>query len=368
MFRPLLIAAALLAPFTVPNGALATVVETSAGRLQITEMISGLEEPWALAFLPDGGVLVSERDRARLNLWRDGRLVALTGVPAVRHGGQGGLLDVMVPRDFATSREVWLTYSLSFRGDGATAMGRGRLNAEGTALEGFQLLWSGTPAGGGRHFGARLAEAPDGTIWLGTGDRGTGPGGQQAQDPGSSIGKVMAFDRAGKPLPARPGWAPGVASLGHRNIQGAAFDANGQFWVIEHGARGGDELNRIEPGLNYGWPVIAYGVNYIGTRIGTGTHAPGMEQPVHYWDPSIAPSGLAIHPGDGLLPEWGGSLLLGSLKFDHIVRLDPARGFAEERIAAPETGRVRDVRIGPDGAVWFLSVTRGAAYRIAPVQ
>lgn len=366
MTRPLILAAWLVAVAAAPLGA--ATVTTSAGALQITEMIPGLEEPWALAFLPDGAVLVTERDRARLSLWQGGRLQALTGGPQVRGGGQGGLLDILVPRDFATSREIWLTYSVAARRGAATAIGRGRLNAAGTGLEGFTTVWTGDAATGGRHFGARLAEAPDGTIWLGTGDRGTGPEGQEAQDPASSIGKVLAFDRAGQPRPAPAGWAPGVVSLGHRNIQGAAFDGAGRFWVVEHGARGGDEVNPVAPGLNYGWPVIAYGVNYGGTRIGTGTHAEGMEQPAHYWDPSMAPSGLAVYPASGPLGTWAGSLLVGSLKFDHISRLDPARDFAEELITAPETQRVRDVRIAPDGAIWFLSVTRGAAYRMAPAR
>ncbi|HEX9856890.1 MAG TPA: PQQ-dependent sugar dehydrogenase, partial [Paracoccaceae bacterium] len=169
----------------------------------------------------------------------------------------------------------------------------------------------------------------------------------------------------GQPVSPTPaGTLPGLYSLGHRNPQGAALDAGGQLWVTEHGAEGGDELNRVERGRNYGWPVIAYGQHYGGGKIGIGTANPGMEQPVLYWDPSIAPSGLMIHSG-AMFPEWRGDFFTGSLKFNYIARLDPEANYAEERIAAPQTGRVRDVREGPDGAIWFLSVHEGAVFRLA---
>ena len=175
----------------------------------------------------------------------------------------------------------------------------------------------------------------------------------------------MAFSRDGRPKPAPEGWAAGLHSFGHRNIQGAVFDDKGAFWVVEHGAKGGDELNRVEAGRNYGWPVISYGVDYSGAKIGVGTEAPGLEQPVHYWDPSIAPSGLMSYQG-ALIPGWRGSLLTGSLKFGQIHRLDPSRGFAEEILKGAATARLRDLREGPDGAIWFLSVGQGALYRMAP--
>lgn len=364
MFRALVLALALTA-----DPALATVVQTSAGALRIDPVLTGLDEPWGVAFLPGGDVLVTERG-GRLVLGSAGKSAAVTGGPQVRAQGQGGLLDVLVPRDFATTREVWLSFSVGNRAGAATAIGKGRLSADNRQIEGFQTVWTGDAAPGGRHFGARLAQAPDGTIWLGTGDRGTGPDGMAAQDPAGSIGKVLAFRRDGTPLPpARAGWAPGVQSIGHRNIQGMVFDAGGRLWAAEHGARGGDEVNLIQPARNYGWPAISYGTDYDGSRIGSGTAAPGLEQPAHVWDPSMAPSGMAAGSGD-LMPTWRGSLFVGSLKFDHIARLDPARasgtGMAQEIIEAPETSRVRDVRIGPDGALWFLSVGNGALYRMAP--
>jgi aldose sugar dehydrogenase len=269
---------------------------------------------------------------------------------------------VMVPRDFDESGAVWLSFSEP-QGDGAgTAMGRTRLSDNG-ALIGFQTVFSAPVGGaGGRHFGSRLVEAPDGSIFLTVGERGTP---DLSQDPRRAEGKVLHFHADGTPFAATlTGGLPGLHSLGHRNPQGAALDADGQLWVVEHGAQGGDELNRISAGLNYGWPIIAYGKDYDDSKLGIGTSAPGLEQPVHYWDPSIAPSGLMIYNGP-MFPEWQGDVFTGSLKFDYIARLDPDTDYAEEPITAPQTGRVRDVRQGPDGSIWFLSVTDGAVYRIS---
>lgn len=347
---------------SLAGGASANTIDTSAGPMTVTPMASGLDEPWGLALLPGGEFLVTERD-GRLTLFPagGGQGRQLDGVPQVFASGQGGLLDVMVPRDFAQTRQVFLTYAAPLQGGAATAIGVGRLSDAGDSLEGFRTLYSGDPASGGRHFGARAVEGPDGTIYLTTGDRGAG---SPAQDPARAEGKVIALSRDGDPVQAVAGARPGVFSLGHRNIQGAAMDARGQLWVIEHGAMGGDELNLSRAGLNYGWPVISYGRDYDGSTIGEGTEKAGMEQPEHYWDPSIAPSGLAILSGAGV-PDWQGDFLTGSLKFDYIARLDADRNFAEEKIQSPETVRVRDVREAPDGAIWFLSVGNGAVYRMA---
>jgi aldose sugar dehydrogenase len=260
----------------------ARALDTSAGPVVITPMITGLTEPWGLAFLPDGAVLVTERD-GRLLFVRNGVAASVAGVPDVYAQGQGGLLDVMVPRDFATSREVWLSFALGSGGGAATAVGRGRLSADGRALEGFKTVFQGDPVRGGRHFGARLVEARDGTVFLTTGDRGTGPEGLQAQAPDRAEGKVIHLNRDGTPATTLPGHRPGVYSVGHRNAQGAVLARDGSLWLVEHGAQGGDEVNRIEKGRNYGWPLISYGVNYGGGKIGTGTARAGMEQPRHYW-------------------------------------------------------------------------------------
>lgn len=361
-FAALCLGLALSAP------AVAVAVETSAGPMAIRPVLTGLEDPWGLAFLPDGSFLVTER-AGRLLRATGGAAQPLAGVPEVAAEGQGGLLDVMVPADFPDTREVWLAFSAQADGGLATAAGRGRLSADGTRLEGFKVLFLGDGARGGRHFGARLVEMPDGAVMLTTGDRGTGPEGLSAQDPASSIGKLVRIGRDGSVAVLAEGWRPGVWSLGHRNVQGAALDLEGRLLTVEHGAQGGDELNAPEAGKNYGWPVITYGENYGGGRIGEGTEKAGMEQPLHFWDPSIAPSGLMIYSG-ALVPQWRGDIFFGSLNSGFLGRLDPDRagpgGMAEERIEAEQTGRVRDVVEGPDGAIWFLSVIDGAVYRMAP--
>jgi aldose sugar dehydrogenase len=344
-------------------------IETSAGYVSVSAMATGLDEPWALAFLPDGSFLITER-AGRLTLFppEGGRGQPVGGLPEVYAEGQGGLLDVMVPRDFATSREVWLSYAEPQGGGAGTAAGRGWLSEDGTRLDTFEPLFQSPEGGqGGRHFGSRLVEAADGTVFLTIGERGTGPDGMEAQDGTRAEGKVIHLARDGSPATLQDGLLPGVYSMGHRNPQGAALDAAGQLWVTEHGAQGGDELNRILPGRNYGWPVISYGRDYDDSPIGIGTEAPGMEQPVHYWDPSIAPSGLMIYQGS-LFPDWQGDIFTGSLKFGFLSRLDPETGYKEERIEGPETARTRDVREAPDGAIWFLSVGNGAAYRMVPAE
>lgn len=338
-----------------------------AQSLQITAVATGLDEPWAIGFLPGGEVLVTERDGRLLRLPVDGgAAMPVAGVPKVAASGQGGLLDVMVPRDFATTRRVWLSFAAPVAGGAGTAAGFGRLSDDGTMLEDFRAVMTPVGRSGGRHFGARLVEALDGTVFLTTGDRGDG---NLAQDLDGPEGKVLRFSANGAPLTAEAFAGqdvfPGLYSYGHRNIQGAALDADGRLLTAEHGARGGDEVNAPETGRNYGWPVITYGRDYSGLRIGEGTAKAGMEQPLFYWDPSIAPSGLMVYDG-ALFAEWQGQVFTGSLNSDLIVRLDPSKGFAEVRIATDETTRVRDIRQAPDGSIWFLSVYDGAIYRMAP--
>lgn len=344
----------------LPQGAAARV------GLRIETVASGLDTPWSLGFLPGGAQLVTERD-GRLVLLSGDTVAAVSGVPEVRAGGQGGLLDILVPRDFATSRRIWLSFAISVPGGAATALGHGRLSPDNRRLEGFQTLWRGTGSGGGRHFGGRLAEGPEGHIFLTVGDRGDDA---SAQDLGRAHGAILRFDAsgraaAGNPLAGTPGAAPEIWSWGHRNPQGLAFDAQGRLWSHEHGARGGDEVNLIRKGANYGWLVISYGRHYSGLKIGEGTAKPGMEQPAFYWDPSIAPSGFVICSGR-MFPDWRGQMLVGSLKFDMISRLSGAPLREVERIETPETARVRDLREAPDGAIWMLSEGNGAVYRITP--
>ncbi|SIN91483.1 PQQ-dependent sugar dehydrogenase [Vannielia litorea] len=337
--------------------------------VRMERIMAGLDEPWGLAFMPGGGFLVTERG-GDLTLVRNGKAQRVSGVPQVYDSGQGGLLDIMVPKDFATSREVFVSFAKAQGGGAGTALGRGRLSADGTALEGFEVIYEMDPgSSGGRHFGSRIVEGADGLIYLTIGERGDRPA---AQDLSRENGSVVRLARDGtvpkdNPFAGRAGAQPEIWSYGHRNPQGAALDGQGRLWVVEHGAQGGDELNLVRKGANYGWPVISYGRHYSGARIGEGTAKDGMEQPVRYWDPSIAPSGLMFYSGK-LWPEWKGQVFVGSLKFDMISRLSADGRTELERIETRETSRVRDVREAPDGTIWFLSVGEGAVYRMRPAQ
>lgn len=346
----------------------ASPIQTETGPMEILPVVEGLDIPWAFDFLPDGGILVTER-AGRLLLIRDGGSQVVEGTPEVVDSGQGGLLDVMVPRDFDTSREVFLTYSRKQGRGAGTAVFKARLSKDGTRLEEGETIFEiaeGTR--GGRHFGSRLVEAEDGHLFVTIGDRGDGP---KAQDLSMHNGSVLRITRNGAPAPGNPfvdkeGAQPEIWSYGHRNPQGAALDGTGQLWAVEHGARGGDEVNRVTAGTNYGWPVISYGVNYNGSKIGEGTRKDGMAQPVYFWDPSIAPSGMTFY--DGSVSDWSGNAFIGSLKFDYISRLSGDPLAEVERIQSDETLRVRDLDQGPDGALWFLSVGNGALYRIVPAS
>lgn len=345
-----------------PTGALAQAIK-------VQEVVQGLDEPWAMEFLPDGGFLVTERD-GKLWLYKTGNSAirrAVSGLPQVSNSGQGGLLDVMVPRDFERSRRIWLSYAAPVAGGAGTAAGFGTLSQDGRRLEGFRAVFYPVGRSNGRHFGSRLIEGTDGTVYLTTGDRGDAPLAQEVSGP---EGKVLAFDAQGNPqthadFANQAGVFSGLHSLGHRNIQGVAIDAQGRLLTVEHGARGGDEVNLVLGGRNYGWPIITYGVDYNGSTIGDGQAKPGLEQPLKYWDPSIAPSGLMVYSGK-LFSGWKGHIFTGSLNSDLISRLDPAQDYRETRIQTPETGRVRDVTEAPDGSIWFLSVIDGAIYRISP--
>lgn len=346
----------------VPHAA--NALDSSEGALTVTQIADGLDEPWAIGHLPDGGILITEREGQITHLRSDGTRVSLDGVPKVVARGQGGLLDILIPRDFDETRDIYLTYASRLNGSTGTALGRGTLSTDGTTLQGFEKLWQMAPGSeGGRHFGSRIVEAQDGTLFITLGDRGDR---DQAQNLANHNGTVVRLDRSGNAPADNPRIgqsAPGIYSYGHRNPQGAALDLNGQLWVVEHGAKGGDEINKVEPGANYGWPVISYGEHYSGAKIGQGTSAPEMEQPAHYWDPSIAPSGMMIYSGK-LWPEWEGDIFVGSLKFDYISRLDGDPLTEVEQLQSDQTGRVRDITEGPDGAIWFLSVYDGALYKI----
>ncbi|WP_371223909.1 PQQ-dependent sugar dehydrogenase [Roseovarius sp. 2305UL8-3] len=346
---------------------LAHALQSSAGELQVSVVADGLDQPWGFGFLPGGGVLITEK-AGRLLYLRDGQRFTVGGVPPVADRGQGGLLDVLVPRDHSDSRDVYFTFAKRQPDGEGTAVARAQLSADGRSLSNWIVIFEMEPgSSGGRHFGSRLVEGRDGYLYFTIGDRGDRP---SAQDLSRENGSVLRIARDGSvpsdnPFVGQNGAQPEIWSYGHRNPQGAALDGDGTLWVAEHGARGGDEVNRVRKGANYGWPVISYGRHYSGLKIGEGTSKPGMEQPEFYWDPSMAPSGMMIYSGK-LWPDWAGDIFVGSLKFDYVARLsgDPLQEV--EQLSSRITERVRDVREAPDGSIWVLSVGQGALYRLAP--
>lgn len=333
--------------------------------VRIQPIVAGLDTPWAIAPLPDGSILITQKSGA-LVLARGDRLAPVRGAPKVDDAGQGGLLDITPARDFASSRMVFLTYAKPQGRGAGTALASARLSADGTALEDLTELFAmKTGSRGGRHFGSRVVEARDGTLFLTIGDRGDRPA---AQDRSTHNGTIIRVNRDGSvpadnPFVGQAGILPEIWSYGHRNPQGAGLDLQGNLWTSEHGAAGGDEVNRIKKGANYGWPVISYGRHYSGRKIGEGTAKDGMEQPAFYWDPSIAPSGLLVYSGK-MFPAWKGQIFVGSLKFDHIARLagSPLREVGQ--IKNDTTARVRDIVEAADGAIWFISVGNDTVYRM----
>ena len=334
----------------------------------------GLERPWAVAFLPDGRALVTEKAGRLRVVGLDGAVSPpLAGVPAVDPSGQGGLLDVALDPAFAENRMVYLSDAEAGAGGAGTTVARGRLGDAG--LEGVQVVYRQQPkVAGGNHFGSRLAFALDGTLFVTQGDRGGYK--EQAQNPASLLGKVARINPDGS-IPADNPFLnrffgdavvrPEIWSLGHRNVQAAAVDpSNGQLWTVEHGARGGDELNHPQWGRNYGWPTITYGVDYDGSRIGVGTALSDLEQPAYYWDPVIAPSGMAFLTSDAY-PGWQGSAFVGSLGRQMLVRLTIQDGqvVGEERLLGGLGQRVRDVQQGPDGLLYLLT-DEGQLLRLEP--
>ncbi len=358
-----------------------------ATKLQITTVAKGLDYPWGLQFLPDGRMLVTERPGRLRIVTNDGAISApVAGVPTVLARNQGGLLDVALAADFASSGAIYLSYAEPREGGrNGTSVMRARLELDpiaigsptgtgqqtsGGKLTSATVIFRQKPdSTGGYHFGSRIVVNADGSLFLGLGDRyGLR---DEAQNAGNHIGKVIRIMSDGKPFPGNPkreGWAPEVWSIGHRNIQGATLDSNGVLWTTEHGAKGGDELNRTEAGKNYGWPIITYGVDYSGAKIGIGTAKDGLEQPVYYWNPSIATSGLAYYTGTRF-KNWTGSFLVGGLAGGHIARLAMKDGVvvAEEKLLLDQGWRIRDVRQAPDGAVYVLTdEANGTIVKLTP--
>ena len=367
---------AFLVTATTSLPAAAQTIDSSAGPLTATVVAEGLDHPWALGFLPDGRLLVTERS-GQLRVIADGVVgEPISGTPEVYNQGQGGLLDLALAPDFATSGRIYLTFSEPAhsaglqRGQG-TALLSAKLVLEGDSgrLEDGQVIFRMNKfTNTNRHFGSRVVIGNDGNLFVTLGERGDQ---NRAQDFGDLAGAIVRIAPDGSVPADNPkpeGWAPELWSKGHRNPQGATLREDGRLFTVEHGARGGDEVNMPRPGANYGWPIITYGVDYSGVPIGEGTEKEGLEQPLHYWDPSISPSGLDFYDAS-LIPSWEGDLLSGGLSGQVLVRLDMEGDeiAGEERLFEGQLGRIRDVRVGSDGAIYLLTdEDNGRLIRVAP--
>lgn len=340
--------------------------------IEVTPIAGGLEHPWSVEVLPDGAYIVSERP-GRMRIIRDGEVGRpLGGLPRIAAVGQGGLLDIALAPDFAQSRRLYFTAAVPGPGGQGTGVFSARLSQNERRLEDVERIFlMNKLTGAGQHFGSRIAIAADGSLFFGIGDRGDE---DRAQDPADHAGKIMRINTDGSPAAANPQGQPlpEVWSSGHRNPQGISIDpADGKLYTVEHGARGGDEINAPEAGNNYGWPVISYGKHYSGAEIGVGQSADGYEQPLHYWDPSIAPGALAIYRG-AMFPEWEGDFLVAALKYQLVARIDRSEDGtigSEERLLQGDYGRIRDVKVAPDGSILLvtdeeegqlLRITRGS--------
>lgn len=355
---------------------------------------SGLDHPWGLAFLPDGRFLVTERAGRLRVVGRDGKVAApVAGLPRIDTGGQVGLLDVLLDSGFARNRRLYVCFSEPAQGGNgnSTALASATLSADASRLEEFKILFSQKPkVASSAHFGCRIVEErvpgasgqPDGTLFLTLGDRFSRK--DEAQNLGNHIGKIVRIGKDGAVPPDNPfvgkaGALPEIWSYGHRNVQGATLAPDGTLWTHEHGPQGGDEINLPRPGVNYGWPVVTYGENYGGGKIGQGlTRQAGMAQPLHYWVPSIAPSGMAFLTSERYGAAWRGNLFVGSLKFGYLDRIELSAPFGaapgakvvrEEKLLGDLGQRIRDVRQGPDGLLYVLTDSgQGKLIRLLPAS
>lgn len=338
---------------------------TTERALAHTVVASGLVQPWGLAMLPDGRWLVTELGGNLRIVTADGQVgQPIAGLPAVDARGQGGLLDVVVGPSFGQDRMIYWSYAERRDEGNATSVARGALSADGTRVENVEVIFRALPVyDGDKHFGSSLAFDPAGHLFITLGDRSDAPMRPQAQQLDSHMGKIIRINADGSvpadnPFVGRDDALPEIWSLGHRNVQGVAIQpGTGAAWTVEHGTRGGDEVNLVEGGRNYGWPEVTYGIEYRGTPIeGSVTAREGVEQPIYYWDPSIAPGGQIFYEG-AMFPEWNGNLLVAALRDKHIARLvlENGRVVGEERLLTDLGERVRDIAIASDGAVWAIT-------------
>ncbi len=378
--RAVAVAAAVLAGPAAPSRADGATFDTERARVRVEALTERLVRPWGIDFLPGGRMIVTERPGRLRIVDRAGRISPpVAGVPEVSAAGQGGLLDVTLDPDFARNRLLYLSYAEPGPGGAtSTAVARAALAADGASLDGVAVVFRQRPRlAGSLHYGSRVAFARDGAMFVTLGERSRRVWRVQAQDLGSHLGKIVRIRPDGSvppdnPFVGRAGALPEIWSYGHRNVQGAAVHpVTGRLWAIEHGPRGGDELNVARPGRNYGWPVVSHGVEYSGLPVGDGRKsAPGMEDPVAVWSPVIAPGGMAFYDG-AAFPAWRGNLLVAGLRSRALVRLelDGEAVRAEERLLEPEGRRMRDVAVGPDGFVYVLTdERRGRILRLSPAR
>jgi glucose/arabinose dehydrogenase len=352
----------------------AALASTAFAQPKAEPVATGLANPWAVAFLEGGRFLVTERGGRIRVVEADGKVGSpLPGVPPVATGGQGGLLDLVLDSGFERNRQLYFCFSEPGRGGNSTALARARLAPDRSRLEDVQVIFSQKPkVSSSLHFGCRIVETAEGHLFLTLGERFTRM--QDSQRLDNHLGKILRLTKDGGPAPGNPfagreGALPEIWSFGHRNSQGATIGPDGRFWMHEHGPQGGDEINLPQPGRNYGWPAITYGENYGGGPIGEGiTARAGLEQPLHYWVPSIAPSGMVFLTSDRYGAAWKGSLFVGSLKFGYLDRIEIADGkVAREQKLLEGIGRVRDVRQGPDGLLYLLTDSSdGRLLRLQP--
>jgi len=351
-----------------------TELDTREHVVKVVTVTDGLEHPWSMAFLPGGDVLITERP-GRLRILRDGQLLSepVAGLPEVRSFRQGGLLDLALHPDFEDNRLLYFSYAANHQDGITTHVARGRF--ENDALHDVEVLFVAEPASdNGRHFGSRLVFDRDGYLYITVGDRGDMPRAQRLDDHAGSTIRLHDDGRIPEdnPFVGRDDARPEIYTYGNRNAQGMALHPQtGEVWQNEHGPRGGDELNRIRAGINYGWPVISHGIDYSGRDIGEGiSEQEGMEQPVHHWTPSIAPSGMAFYTGD-VFPNWRGNVFVGALAHTHVTRLvmDGNRVVDEEPMFREMGQRIRDVRQGPDGHLYLLTDhNNGRLLRLDPAE
>jgi glucose/arabinose dehydrogenase len=354
----------------------AQVYHTKFYDLKLTIVADMLSHPWGMAFLPDGLIIFTERNNGTIRIIENNGILRppISGLPKVHISGQGGLLDVAIDPDFTLNKKIYFSYVESGLGGTGTAVAVGQLDLIENTLQNVEVIFRQFPKShGGRHFGSRIVFSPEGLLYITIGERGER---HRTQDFSINRGQVIRIDKKGlipvdNPFVKKFGYRPEIWSLGHRYPQGAALHpVSGKLWINEHGARGGDEVNIILPGRNYGWPIISFGVHYSGYKIGIGTHKNGMEQPIHFWDPSIAPSGMAFYTGDKF-PKWKTKAFVGALKSRFLVRLtlEGEKVISEEHILGSLNERIRTVVNGPEGYLYIVvDNDPGKILKIEPIN